>query len=152
MDDGISTQLRTITFSDERKGFDKREVREFLAEVAEWIEGGGGDVVRRRLERIAQKSANMLADAEDGAEGLRREAEQEARALIDNAKADADAYSGRRRSGRARTAARGPRRGNLRPRGGQPVRLRDPDQGRRVRRADPLRGEERDRRAARRLR
>lgn len=91
MDDGISTQLRTITFSDERKGFDKREVREFLAEVAEWIEGGGGDVVRRRLERIAQKSANMLADAEDGAESLRREAEQETRALIDNAKADADA-------------------------------------------------------------
>lgn len=92
MDDGINTQLRTISFSEARKGFDKGEVREFLAEVADWIEGGGGDVVRRRLERIAQKSANILADAEDGAEGLRREAEQEARALLDSAKAEADSY------------------------------------------------------------
>jgi cell division septum initiation protein DivIVA len=92
VDDGINTQLRTITFSEARKGFDKGEVREFLTEVADWIEGGGGDVVRRRLERIAQKSANMLADAEDGAEGLRREAEQEARGLLDSAKAEADSY------------------------------------------------------------
>ena len=92
MDDGINTQLRTITFSEARKGFDKGEVREFLTEVADWIEGGGGDVVRRRLERIAQKSANILADAEDGAEGLRREAEQEARGLLDSAKAEADSY------------------------------------------------------------
>jgi hypothetical protein len=92
VDDGINTQLRTITFSEARKGFDKGEVREFLTEVADWIEGGGGDVVRRRLERIAQKSATMLADAEDGAEGLRREADQEARGLLDSAKAEADAY------------------------------------------------------------
>jgi chromosome segregation ATPase len=92
MDDGINTQLRTISFSEARKGFDKGEVREFLTEIADWIEGGGGDVVRRRLERIAQKSATILADAEDGAEGLRREAEQEARGLLDSAKAEADAY------------------------------------------------------------
>lgn len=90
MDNEMNTQLRTITFSEERKGFDKREVREFLTEVADWVEGGGGDVVRRRLERIAHKSANMLADAEDGAEGLRREAEQESRALLDAAKAEAE--------------------------------------------------------------
>jgi cell division septum initiation protein DivIVA len=90
VDDGINSRLRTITFSEARKGFDKGEVRGFLTEVADWIEGGGGDVVRRRLERIAQKSANILADAEDGAEGLRREAEQEARALVDSAKAEAD--------------------------------------------------------------
>jgi hypothetical protein len=91
MDDEMITQLRTVAFSEERKGFDKAEVREFLVEVAEWIEGGGGDVVRRRLERIAHKSANMLADAEDGAETLRREAEQETRAQLDAAKAEADA-------------------------------------------------------------
>jgi DivIVA domain-containing protein len=92
MDDEMQSQLRTITFTEERKGFDKREVREFLAEVADWIDGGGGDVVRRRLERIAHKSAQMLADAEDGAEGLRREAEQEARAALDSAKAEGDSY------------------------------------------------------------
>jgi chromosome segregation ATPase len=90
MDDEMQTQLRTITFSEERKGFDKREVREFLAEVADWIDGGGGDVVRRRLERIAHKSAQMLADAEDGAEALRREAEQEARGVLDSARTEAD--------------------------------------------------------------
>jgi chromosome segregation ATPase len=90
MDDEMSTQLRTITFSEERKGFDKREVRDYLAEVAEWIEGGGGETVRRRLERIAHKSANMLADAEDGAESLRREAEDEAREMLETAKAEAD--------------------------------------------------------------
>jgi cell division septum initiation protein DivIVA len=92
MDDEMNTQLRTVTFSEERKGFDKGEVRRFLNEVAEWIEGGGGDVVRRRLERIAHKSANMLADAEDGAESLRREAEEETRELLDQAKGEADAY------------------------------------------------------------
>lgn len=92
MDDEMQSQLRTISFSEERKGFDKREVREFLAEVADWIDGGGGDVVRRRLERIAHKSAQMLADAEDGAEALRREAEQEAREVIDTAKAEGDSY------------------------------------------------------------
>jgi DivIVA domain-containing protein len=90
MDDEMNTQLRTITFSEERKGFDKDEVREFLAEVADWIEGGGGDLVRRRLERIAHKSASMLADAEDGAESLRREAEQETREMLDAARAEAD--------------------------------------------------------------
>ena len=101
MDDEMNTQLRTITFSEERKGFDKGEVRQFLTEVAEWIEGGGGDVVRRRLERIAHKSAKMLADAEDGAEGLRREAEEETQTLLDAAKAEADS----RREG-AETEAR----------------------------------------------
>jgi cell division septum initiation protein DivIVA len=90
MDDEMLTQLRTIAFSEERKGFDKGEVRQFLAEVAQWVEGGGGDVVRRRLERIAHKSANMLADAEDGAEALRREAEQETQAMLGEAKAEAD--------------------------------------------------------------
>jgi hypothetical protein len=65
-------------------------VRQFLAEVAKWVEGGGGDVVRRRLERIAHKSAKILADAEDGAEALRREAEHEARTLLEEAKAEAD--------------------------------------------------------------
>jgi F0F1-type ATP synthase membrane subunit b/b' len=90
MDDEMTTQLRTVSFSEERKGFDKREVREFLVEVAEWIEGGGGDVVRRRLERIAHKSAKMLADAEDGAEALRREAEQETQSLLDGARSEAD--------------------------------------------------------------
>lgn len=92
MDDEMKTRLRTITFSEERKGFDKGEVRQFLTEVSDWIEGGGGDLVRRRLERIAHKSANMLADAEDGAETLRREAEQEARALLEATRTDADAY------------------------------------------------------------
>jgi DivIVA domain-containing protein len=90
MDDEMQKQLRTITFSEERKGYDKGEVREFLTEVAQWVEGGGGDVVRRRLERIAQKSANMLADAEDGAESLRREAEQEVRESLEAAKAEMD--------------------------------------------------------------
>jgi cell division septum initiation protein DivIVA len=92
MDDEMITQLRTIQFSEARKGFDKQEVHRFLAEVTEWVEGGGGDLVRRRLERIAHKSAQMLADAEDGAEGLRREAEQESRAMVDNAKEEAEAY------------------------------------------------------------
>jgi hypothetical protein len=90
MDDEMNIQLRTVTFSEERKGFDKSEVRQYLTEVADWIEGGGGDVVRRRLERIAHKSANMLADAEDGAESLRLEAEQETKVLLDSAKNEAD--------------------------------------------------------------
>jgi len=90
MDDEMQNQLRTIAFSEVRKGYDKAEVRQFLSEVAEWVEGGGGDVVRRRLERIAHKSAKILADAEDGAEGLRREAEEETRELLDGARAEAD--------------------------------------------------------------
>jgi len=92
MDDEMITQLRTVDFSEARKGFDKEEVRRFLAEVTRWVEGGGGDLVRRRLERIANKSAQMLADAEDGAEDLRREADVEARQLLDRSKSEADEY------------------------------------------------------------
>src|SRR5258707_3573742 len=91
MDDEMITQLRSPEFAEERRGFSKSEVRGYLDEVADWIEGGGGETVRRRLERIAHKSASMLADAEAGAEELRRDAQAEARERHEEARADADA-------------------------------------------------------------
>jgi DivIVA domain-containing protein len=87
-------RIRSATFKEARRGYERREVDNFLAGLADWLEGGGGDQVRsetvkRELERIGEKTANILAAAEDTAESLRREADEETIRLIESAKAKA---------------------------------------------------------------
>ena len=87
-------RIRTATFAVERRGYDKREVEEFLNRIADWLETGGGDqareeVVRRELERVGQHTAGLLASAQDGAEQIRSEAEERAQGTRERA----DTYS-----------------------------------------------------------
>lgn len=103
-------RIRSATFSIARKGYEKREVERFLSKIADWLEAGGGDqtrsdLVKRELERVGEKTAGILASAEDSAEQLRTDAEQEATEILDRAREqaagtrqEADAYSSQTRS------------------------------------------------------
>ena len=76
-------RIRSATFSISRKGYDKREVEGFLNKLADWLEAGGGDqarsdLVKRELERVGEKTARILSEAEDSGEQLRTEAQEEA--------------------------------------------------------------------------
>jgi cell division septum initiation protein DivIVA len=84
--------IRTAT-SLERRGYDKREVERFLNKIADWLDTGGGDqarsdIVKRELERVGQRTAGILATAEDSAEQIRADAERAAAETIERGRAE----------------------------------------------------------------
>jgi DivIVA domain-containing protein len=88
-------RIRSATFPDARRGYDKREVDRFLISLAEWLETGGADqsrseVVRRELERVGEETSKVLTEAHDVAERLRVQAEREVEGLTEGAQAQAD--------------------------------------------------------------
>ncbi len=111
-------RIRNATFPSARRGYDKHEVEKFLARLADWLETGGGDesrsdAVKRELERVGQRTGAILAQAEESAQQIRAEAEEEARGTINGANAEAaeargeaDTYSQETRSAAAATARR----------------------------------------------
>ncbi len=98
-------RIRSTRFTLVRKGYDPAQVEQFLAEVADWLETGGTDearaeIVRREIDRVGERTAGILAGAEDTAEQWRGDAEREVAAMLDRAGAeserertDADAYA-----------------------------------------------------------
>ena len=102
-------RIRTATFTLARRGYDKREVEQFLNRIADWLETGGGDqaradVVKRELERVGQRTASILSTAEDSAEQIRADAEEVAEQTIGRARAaatrvreEADEYAAKTR-------------------------------------------------------
>ena len=77
-------RIRNATFPSSRRGYDKHEVEKFLARLADWLETGGGDESRSddrqaELERVGQRTGAILAQAEESAQQIRAEAEEEAR-------------------------------------------------------------------------
>jgi DivIVA domain-containing protein len=87
-------RIRNATFPSARRGYDKHEVEKFLARLADWLETGGGDesrsdTVKRELERVGQRTGAILAQAEESAQQIRAEAEEEARGTINTANAQA---------------------------------------------------------------
>src|ERR687892_1846434 len=88
-------RIRNATFPTARRGYEKREVERFLARLADWLETGGGDesrsdTVKRELERVGQRTGAILAQAEESAQQIRSEAEDEARETIAAANAQAE--------------------------------------------------------------
>jgi DivIVA domain-containing protein len=88
-------RIRSATFSVGRRGYEKREVDTFLARVADWLEAGGGDqarsdAIKRELERIGQRTGNILGAAEEAAEGIRGDAQAEATGLMEEARVRAE--------------------------------------------------------------
>ena len=86
--------IRSTTFTVGRRGYDKREVDRFLTKIADWLETGGADsarseLVRRELERVAEKTGAILLEAQQVGEQLRADAEQEAARLLEEARAEA---------------------------------------------------------------
>ena len=89
-------RIRTATFTIGRRGYEKREVEQFLSQIADWLETGGGDqarsdIVKRELERVGQRTAGILATAEDSAEQIRADAQDAAAETTDRAKSAAAA-------------------------------------------------------------
>src|SRR3954469_7423584 len=83
-------RIRNATFPSSRRGYDRHEVEKFLGRLADWLETGGGDesrsdAVKRELERVGQRTGSILAQAEESAEQIRAEAEEEARGTINSA-------------------------------------------------------------------
>lgn len=105
MENDSIDRIRSATFAVARRGYDKREVDSFLSRLADWLEAGGGDrarsdTVRRELERVGQKTARILTDAEETAQQIRGEAENEAKetrrssnAAAEATRKEADSYS-----------------------------------------------------------
>jgi DivIVA domain-containing protein len=88
-------RIRNATFPSARRGYDKHEVEKFLARLADWLETGGGDesrsdTVKRELERVGQRTGAILAQAEESAQQIRSEGENEARGTINSANAQAE--------------------------------------------------------------
>lgn len=88
-------RIRNATFTLTRRGYDRREVDSYLSKLADWLEGGGadqvqGDTIRHELERIGARTAKILTAAEDAAQGLHADAEQEARRIKDSARASVE--------------------------------------------------------------
>jgi DivIVA domain-containing protein len=98
-------RIRAAKFPLVRKGYDPGQVEAFLAKVADWLETGGTDearaeVVKREIERVGERTASILASAEDTAQQLRGDTEREVAALLDRAESEsrrlgteADAYA-----------------------------------------------------------
>jgi DivIVA domain-containing protein len=95
MDPGSVDRIRNARFSHAVRGYDRHEVDQFLAELADWLEDSDDDAVaasvRAELERIGEQTAGILTDAHDAAQAIRSDAEREVRqTLIDaNLKSEA---------------------------------------------------------------
>jgi DivIVA domain-containing protein len=94
--------LRSASFPQAFKGYDRDAVHAFLDRVAEWMEHGAAGIqqagpdVRRELERVGERTAGILTAAEEAASKLRAEASDYAASLKETAdeelrKATADA-------------------------------------------------------------
>jgi DivIVA domain-containing protein len=98
-------RIRNATFPSSRRGYDKNEVEKFLGRLADWLETGGGDesrsdAVKAELEKVGQRTGAILSQAEDSAQQIRAEAEEEARGTVNSAnlqaneaRAEADNYA-----------------------------------------------------------
>lgn len=109
-------RIRSATFSISRKGYDKREVEDFLTKLADWLETGGADqalsdVIRQELERIGERTGGILAAAHEAADEIRVEIEQEATRVAEEARREgmrarslADEYAAQTRADADREA------------------------------------------------
>jgi DivIVA domain-containing protein len=117
LDQDSIDRIRSATFPVVRRGYEQREVDRYLTRLADWLEGGGvdqarSDLVRRELERVAQKTGQVLVAANDAAEQIQAEAATAAEDIrgaaerhAGEARSEADAYATRVRSKADREAA-----------------------------------------------
>ena len=87
-------RIRNTKFSVARRGYDQREVDNFMLELADWLESRaaeeiGSFAVKRKLEMVGRTTANILTTTQAEAEELRKTAESEAAAVAEHAEAGA---------------------------------------------------------------
>jgi DivIVA domain-containing protein len=88
-------RIRSATFPQVLRGYDRREVERFLNEIADWLETGGSDEARAdlvapELERIGKQVASILEQAHDAARTMRADAEREVRKQLAEVNGKAD--------------------------------------------------------------
>lgn len=86
--------IRNANFREVRRGWDRREVEQYLDGLADWLESGAADesgtyAVQKKLERVGQTVGRVLATAEQEAEGMRTDAREQAKRLREDARAEA---------------------------------------------------------------
>jgi DivIVA domain-containing protein len=115
MQDNDIQRIRNATFALSRRGYEQREVDQFLEGLAEWLEGGaleeaGSFAVQRKLERAGETAGRMLGAAEQESEQLLREARDEAKRIVSEANTTARAAVEAAREKARRTVEEGDQR------------------------------------------
>jgi DivIVA domain-containing protein len=87
-------RIRVPGFPIARRGYDRRSVDKFLAELADWLETDaakdiGRLAVTRKLELVGKSTAHILLTTEQESEQMRRRAEEECAELRSEAEAAA---------------------------------------------------------------
>jgi DivIVA domain-containing protein len=100
----FAERVRTVTFKQARRGYDRREVDEFLARLADDLRSAelepaapgdrDPDALRRELERVGESTASILRAAEQTARELRGGAQRDAEEVRQSAAADAARLAG----------------------------------------------------------
>lgn len=94
MDQQQIARIRNPEFPIARRGYEPREVDNFMLALAEWLENGGVDeagsyAVTRRLERAGETTARVLAAAQGEADQIIKDAQAEARRAVGDAQVTA---------------------------------------------------------------
>jgi DivIVA domain-containing protein len=89
-------EIRSAAFTLARKGYEPGEVRRYLGELADRLQAegpghSGSDAVRRELELVGAKTADILAQAEESAERMHAEAVREASGVLAKAREESEA-------------------------------------------------------------
>ena len=84
-------RLRNPAFTIARRGYDMREVDQFMLRMADWLESDAVDeigtyAVQRKLELVGKTTTHILQTTEEESERLRQDSEAAAAALRDKAK------------------------------------------------------------------
>ena len=96
MDEHSIERIREAEFSSAVRGYDRNEVDRFLAELADWLQTGGGadaagvEAVRLELERIGEQTAAILTEAHAAAQGIREDASAKVRQQLVDANLTAE--------------------------------------------------------------
>jgi len=92
--EGIAGRLRSARFGVARRGYDKRQVDEFLARIARRLETEASsfdpDALKRQLQQVGESTTGILTAAEEAARKLRSDAVREADELKRSATEVAD--------------------------------------------------------------
>lgn len=96
MDHESIEEVRKASFSIARRGYEKEEVDRYLRALADRLEQdgparSGSQAVKRELELVSEKTASILAQAEESAERLHTEAVREASSVLGAARQEAEA-------------------------------------------------------------
>lgn len=97
MEEPSIERIRNATFSHSVRGYDRNEVDRWLAELADWLETGGGggaaavEAVRTELERIGEQTGGILSEAHQAAEAIRADASADVRQKLIDANNTAEA-------------------------------------------------------------